>query len=179
MLMSRRQTIFSAGAALVAAPYVARASFQVRGPRGRSYSKRAIELVRRAVVVDMLAPIKIEFGPEFYAKPLSETAAADFRASGINGIHHAIGIGGPTAKEQALSFFAIWGNYVARNSHVFTGVDKFADILRAKRDGKVAVIMGLQNADHFLRADDVKTTLQELFGFIQGRPLELERRECP
>jgi membrane dipeptidase len=155
--MSRRQTICAAGAALVAAPYVARASFQVAAGSNRSYSKRAIELVRRSVVVDMLAPIKIDFGPEFYTKPLSETAAADFRASGINAIHHAIGLGGPNAKEQALSFFAIWGNYAARNSHVFTGVDKFADILRAKRDGKVAVIMGLQNADHFLRPDDVKT----------------------
>jgi membrane dipeptidase len=156
MLVSRRGALCAAGAA-IAAPYVARAGFQIRPAVNRSYSKRAIDLVRSAVVVDMLAPIKIDFGPEFYAKPLSETAAADFRASGISAIHHAIGIGGPTAKEQALSFFAIWGNYVARNSHVFTGVDKFADILRAKNGGKVAVIMGLQNADHFLRPADVKT----------------------
>ena len=157
MLLSRRQAICAAAGAAVAAPYVARASIQVGPAAKRKYSKRAIELVHSSVVVDMLAPIKIDFGPEFYTKPLSETAAADFRASGINAIHHAIGIGGPTAKEQALSFFAIWGNYVGRNSHVFTGVDKFADILRAKKDGKVAVIMGLQNADHFLRPADVKT----------------------
>ncbi|WP_240700119.1 dipeptidase [Sphingomonas gei] len=156
MLISRRQALCGAGAAL-AAPYVARAGFQVSPATGRSYSKRAIELVRSAVVIDMLAPIKIDFEPEFYAKPLSDTAAADFRASGITAIHHAIGIGGPTAREQALSFFAIWGNYVARNSHVFTGVDKFADILRAKKNGRVAVIMGLQNADHFLRPADVKS----------------------
>ena len=157
MLLSRRQAICATVGAVVAAPYVAQASIQVGPIAKRKYSKRAIELVRSSVVVDMLAPIKIDFGPEFYAKPLSETAAADFRASGISAIHHAIGIGGPTAKEQALSFFAIWGNYVGRNSHVFTGVDKFAHILRAKKDGKVAVIMGLQNADHFLRPSDVKT----------------------
>jgi membrane dipeptidase len=156
MLISRRLALCGAGAAL-AAPYVARAGFQVSPLTNRSYSKRAIDLVRSAVVVDMLAPIKIDFEPAFYTKPLSETAAADFRASGITAIHHAIGIGGPTAREQALSFMAIWGNYVARNSHVFTGVDKFADILRAKKNGRVAVIMGLQNADHFLRPADVKT----------------------
>lgn len=160
MLFSRRQAICAAGAAIaapIAAPYVARAHFQINPATKRAYSKRAMELVQRAVVVDMLAPIKIDFGPEYYAKALSEKEAADFRASGITAIHHAIGIGGPTAKEQALSFFAIWGNFAARNSHVFTGVDKFADILRAKRDGKVAVIMGLQNADHFLRPADVKS----------------------
>src|SRR3546814_13043853 len=105
----------------------------------------------------MLAPIKIDFSPEYYAKALSEKEAADFRASGITAIHHAVGLGGPTAKEQALSFFAIWGNFVARNSHVFTGVDKFADILRAKRDGKVQVIMVLQYADQLLRPAHVKT----------------------
>ncbi len=157
MLLSRRQALWATAGAAIAAPYVARASLQVSPATNRKYSKRAIELVRSSVVVDMLAPIKIDFGPEFYTKPLSATAAADFRASGITAIHHAIGIGGPTAKEQALSFFAIWGNYVGRNSHVFTGVDKFADILGAKKDGKVAVIMGLQNADHFLRPADVKT----------------------
>ncbi|MBE1529276.1 membrane dipeptidase [Sphingopyxis sp. OAS728] len=160
MLFSRRQAICAAGAAIavpLAAPYVARAQVRISPFTNRAYSKRAIELVQRAVVVDMLAPIKIDFDPSYYTKALSEKETADFRASGINAIHHAVGIGGPTAKEQALSFFAIWGNFVARNSHVFTGVDKFADILRAKKDGKVAVIMGLQNADHFNRPADVKT----------------------
>jgi membrane dipeptidase len=157
MLVSRRQALSAAAGAAITAPFIARAGIRLSPASSRTYSKRAIDLVRRAVVIDMLAPIKIDFSPEYYAKALSAQEAADWRASGINAIHHAIGIGGPTAKEQALSFFAIWGNFVARNSHVFTGVDKFADILRAKSDGKVAVIMGLQNADHFLRAADVKT----------------------
>ena len=39
---------------------------------------------------------------------------------------------------------------------MFTAVDKVADIVRAKRDGKCAVIMGLQNADHFLTPQDVQ-----------------------
>ena len=157
MLMSRRQALCAAAGAALAAPHIARAAFQVSPFSGKTYSKRAVELVKSSVVVDMLAPIKIDFDPSFYAKPMSDQMVADFRASGLSAIHHAVGIGGPTAKEQALSFFAIWGNYVARNSDVLTGVDKFADILEAKKDGKVAVIMGLQNADHFLRAADVKS----------------------
>ena len=156
MPVSRRGALGAVAMAAMAAPYIARAGFQVR-PAGKTYSKRAIELVKQAVVVDMLAPIKIDFEPSFYTQRMSEQMAADFRASGISAIHHAVGLGGTSAKEQAFSFFAIWGNYVARNSHVLTGVDKFADILRAKKDGKVAVIMGLQNADHFFRPADVKT----------------------
>ncbi|WP_066660113.1 MULTISPECIES: dipeptidase [unclassified Sphingomonas] len=156
MRVSRRQAIGALGTVAIAAPHLARASFQVDPVTGRSYSKRAIELVRQSVVVDMLAPIKIDFEPSFYAKPMSDQMAADFRASGITAIHHAVGLGGPNAKEAAFGFFAIWGNYVARNSHVLTGISTFADILRAKKDGKVAVIMGLQNADHFVRPADVK-----------------------
>jgi membrane dipeptidase len=123
---------------------------------GKAYSPRAITLVRESLVIDMLAPIKIEFGADFFGGRLSERDAADFRASGINAIHHAVGIGGPDAHAQALQFFAAYGNFVARNSDVLTGVGRFADIVRAKQDGKCAVIMGLQNADHFRRPDDVK-----------------------
>src|SRR3546814_1627763 len=140
MLLSRRQAICGAGAAIaapLAAPYVARAQLHNKPATNRFYSKRAIGLVQRAVVIDMRAPIKIDFSPEYYAKALSEKEAADFRASGITAIHHAVGLGGPTAKEQALSFFAIWGNFVARNSHVFTGVDKFADILRDRKSTRL------------------------------------------
>jgi membrane dipeptidase len=155
MVLTRRQALTGAGAAMIA-PYAARGHYQVSPFTHRRYSKRAVDLVRRATVVDMLAPIKIDFGPGFYAKPLADKDAAEWRSSGINAIHHAVGLGGPTAREQALSFFAIWGNYVARNSHVFTAVDKFADIDRAKREGKCAVIMGIQNSDHFLRPGDVK-----------------------
>ncbi|MDP3782663.1 MAG: membrane dipeptidase, partial [Sphingopyxis sp.] len=157
MQLSRRQALCAVAGAALAAPHIARAAFQVSPFSGKTYSKRAVELVKSSVIVDMLAPIKIDFDPSFYAKPMSEQIAADFRASGLSAIHHAVGIGGPTAKEQALSFFAIWGNYVARNSDVLTGVDTFADILDAKKNGKVAVIMGLQNAEHFLRPADVKS----------------------
>lgn len=156
MRISRRE-VMTIAAGVAAAPYIGKTAFAAEPGAASKYSKRTIDLVQSTVVFDMLAPIKIAFGPEFYAVPLSDQDASDFRASGINAIHHAIGIGGPNAKEQALTFLAIWGNYVARNGHVFAGVDKVSDILRAKRDGKVAVIMGLQNADQFQRLDDVKT----------------------
>ena len=156
LALSRRQALAAAIGAAATAPF-ARAAASVRlAPPPKRYSRRAVDLVRQSLVIDMLAPLKIDMGPEFYAVPLSDKDAAEFRNCGITGFHHAIGIGGPEAREQALSFFAIWGNYVARNSHVFSAVDKAADLTRAKADGKCAVVMGLQNSDHFRRATDVK-----------------------
>lgn len=117
----------------------------------RTYPARVVDLVQEALVIDMLHPIKIDEAPT----PMTEKLAADYRSSGISAILHGVGLGGTDARDLVLSFYAMWGHYVQVNSHVFTGVDKMADILRAKRDGKVAVIMGMQNSDHFLTADDV------------------------
>src|SRR3546814_14675342 len=101
MLLSRRQAICGAGAAIaapLAAPYVARAHFQINPATNRVYSKRAIELVQRAVVIDMLAPIRIDFSPEYYAKALREKEAAALRACGITATQPA-GIGRRACRE--------------------------------------------------------------------------------
>lgn len=153
--VSRRKALGVTLATAVAAPFINTNAYAA-GPAGKVYSKRAVDLVKSSLVIDMLAPLAIESPPSFYAKPLSEQMTKDLVASGITGMHHAVGLGGTNAREQALGFFAIWGNFVARNSHVLVAVDKVSDMVRAKQDGKCAVIMGLQNADHFNRPDDVK-----------------------
>ncbi|WP_418066773.1 membrane dipeptidase [Sphingomonas endolithica] len=156
MAQLTRRAMIGVGAATAAAPFINRNSYSLNAATPGKYSRRAIDLVRETLIIDMLAPIKIAFDPSFYAVPMSAQDEADFRASGITGFHHAIGLGGPDAYEGALEFFAIWGNYVARHAHLLCGVDKVSDLDRAKRDGKCAVIMGLQNADHFRRPADVK-----------------------
>jgi membrane dipeptidase len=154
--ISRRGAMMGIAATAAAVPFLNSNVYRLSAASPRAYSKRAVDLVRRSLVIDMLAPLKIEMGPEFYAKRLSDKDAAEFRSSGITGFHHAVGIGGPAARENALTFFSVWGNFAARNSHVFTAVDRVSDLVRAKQDGKCAVIMGLQNAEHFQRPEDVK-----------------------
>jgi membrane dipeptidase len=157
--LSRRQIVRGATAAAVTATAFPMISFGQYRPNPAStklYSKRAVDTVRQSLVLDMLAPLKLDFRPEYYAAPLSEKDAADFRASGITGLHNAVGMGGPDAYAETLSWIAAWQGFAARNSHVFTLVDKAADLDRAKKDGKCAVIMGLQNSEHFRTASDVK-----------------------
>ncbi len=155
-VITRRQVLARTAVVAAGFPMINLGAYRLNAASPRTYSRRATDLVASSVVIDMLGPLKISMGPDFYAKPLSDKDAAEFRASGITGFHHAVGLGGPNAHENALAFLAIWGNFVARNSHVFTAVDKAADIVRAKRDKRCAVIMGLQNADHFQTTQDVK-----------------------
>ncbi|MHC9083478.1 dipeptidase [Luteimonas sp. RIT-PG2_3] len=160
---ARRRLIGGAAALAVGAvafPMIATGRHRILPALDTLYSTRAIDLVRESLVLDMLAPLKIDFRPEYFASRISEEDAADIRASGITGFHHAIGIGGPDVYADTLAYMAAWNGFVGRNSHVFTLVDQAEDLDRAKADGKAAVIIGVQNADHFRTPADVNMFYQ-------------------
>src|SRR5579863_5740203 len=120
------------------------------------YPSKVLDLVQRSLVIDMLGPLKLDFRPEAYAVPLTEAEAAMFRSSGITAFHNSVGVGGASAREDALEFIAAWSGFVGRNAEVFALVGRAQDIDHAKARQKIAVIMGLQNADQFRDPKDVK-----------------------
>src|SRR5258708_8057018 len=104
----------------------------------------------------MLGPVKLDFRPEAYATPLTDAETAMFRSSGITAFHNSVGVGGAGAYDDALQFIAAWSGFVGRNSEVFSLVGRAEDIDHAKAKQKIAVIIGLQNADEFRDPKDVK-----------------------
>jgi membrane dipeptidase len=120
------------------------------------YSAKVLDLVQRSLIIDMLGPLKLDFRPEAYAVPLTDQEAAMFRSSGITAFHNSVGVGGASAYDDALQFIAAWSGFVGRNTEVFALVGRAEDIDRAKAKQKIAVIMGLQNADEFRDPKDVK-----------------------
>jgi membrane dipeptidase len=156
--MARRRVLggMAAVAGVTGFPMINLGAFSASAAEPRRYSTRAIDLVKSSLVIDMLGFLKLDDSDGFYTRPLSAKDEAEFRASGIHCIHDSDGITGPNAREETLMYLAAQQGFVGRNSHLFTLVDKAADIVRAKRDGKIAVIMGLQNSEHFLRGEDVK-----------------------
>ena len=160
--VSRRRILKGGAIAAFAAgvPMLNLASFEAFAATPRKYSARAVKVIERSLVIDMLGVLKIDFTPEAYAGPMSDEAAAQFLTSGINVFHNSIGTGGPTAVEDSLEFLAAWQGYAGRNSHVFTLVGRASDFERAKADKRIAVIMGLQNSEHFRTTADVKRFYQ-------------------
>lgn len=162
-IVGRRSLLKSALAVTAASfgfPMLNLGSFRAFAASPVKYSARAVQLVERSLVIDMLGVLKIDFTPEAYATPLSEADEAMFRSSGITAFHHSIGTGGPSAVQDTLTFLAGWQGYVGRNSQLFSLVGTAADIDRAKAERKVAVIMGVQNSEHFLEPGDVKKYYQ-------------------
>jgi membrane dipeptidase len=123
------------------------------------YSARAIELVKRAMVIDMLSPLTLNFPKQakWFADPETFTAAdlQPFRDSGISVFHIAVGNGGPEAYLETLKFFAGWNGFIAGQTENFMRIDSPADFDRVKSAGKVGVLLGLQNSDHFRSPADV------------------------
>ncbi len=156
--LTRRRTLQAmagAFAALALSDIDTARSAAAQDPKNK-YSSKVLDLVQRSLVIDMLAPLKLDFRPEAYALPLTEAEAAMFRTCGITGFHNSVGVGGATAYDDALEFIAAWSGFVGRNSQVFTLVGKAGDLDAAKARQKIAVIMGLQNADEFRDPKDVK-----------------------
>ncbi len=141
-------------------PMVNFGRYRVFAASPTTYSARAVKLVERSLVIDMLAPLKLNFTPEAYAGPISEQEAAQFRASGITGFHNSVGTGGVGVVEETLSFLAAWQGFAGRNADLFSLVGTASDLDKAKARRKIAVIMGVQNSEHFREAKDVKKFYQ-------------------
>jgi membrane dipeptidase len=155
--LNRRRCLQGMGAAASLLSLPAFAAAAIKASDGEhKYSKKVMDLVDRCLVIDMLGPLKLDFTPEAYAEPLTDQEAAMFRTCGITAFHNSVGVGGPNAYDEALEFISAWSGFAGRNSDVFSLVGVASDLDHAKAKHKIAVIMGLQNAEQFREAKDVK-----------------------
>ena len=152
--------------ATLVAPMINRGWFQLFAQTTTKYSARAIDLVQRSTVVDMLNPFTLigvlagakgDKRPTWFSNPETFTAAdfQRFKDSGINAMHIGVGTGGPTAYDQTISFIGHWNGLIAHHSDKLVRVDDAAAIDAAKKSGKIGIIVGLQNSEHFRTPDDV------------------------
>jgi membrane dipeptidase len=157
--MTRREALKAgvAGAVGVAlAPMINRGRYQLFAHSAAQYSTRAVDLMRRSVVIDMLSPFKISSSP-WLTRPDTFTATdvQRFKDSGINVFHIAVGLGGPDPFATTLQFLAQWNGFIANHDQVVMRVDSAADLDRVKASGKIGVLLGLQNSEHFRSPNDV------------------------
>jgi membrane dipeptidase len=157
--MNRRSFLRSAATgAAVGAAMINRGRYLLFGG-GREYPARAVELVQRSMVIDMLAPLWISPSKtrKMLGNPDNFKAEDDapYKDSGINVFHIAIGTGGPDAYLETLQFLSGYNSFLARHDAWFERVDTPARLDGIKASGKVGLILGIQNSEHFRKADDV------------------------
>ena len=162
MNITRRETlkqIALASAGLVAAPMLNRGRFRLFAHSPIEYSSRAIDLVGKSTVIDMLSVLTLDFNKQasWLNNPdlFQSSDLQPFIDSGINVFHQSVGMGGPNAYESALQYFARWNGFIANDGDHFMRIDSVADLKRVKKSGKIGVLLGLQNSEHFRRPEDV------------------------
>ncbi len=160
--ISRRAMIVQAaavGVASLAAPMINLGRYRLFGQNAPQYSTRAVALMQRSIVIDMLSVFTLNFPNQAKWEANPETfTEAEFKVfldSGINIFHPAVGLGGANAYDQALEFFSRWNAFIAGSDERLMRIDSVNDFARVKASKKIAVILGLQNAQHFRRPDDV------------------------
>ncbi|SNT74483.1 membrane dipeptidase [Amphiplicatus metriothermophilus] len=146
-------------AAGTAATMVNFGRYKVFAAGERTYSAKTVELINRNLVIDMLSLLG-DLGDMLTAgnSKLKDGMAVDdahlekLRSAGVNIYHPAIGLGG---RDSALAYVARLNAYAAERPDVFRRIDSVADMDAVKAEGKIGYIVGIQNAQHFERPDDV------------------------
>ena len=170
MRLSRRAALKAAGTAAIA-PMINLGSFELfaQSKNNDKYSARAIQLVQQSTVMDLLNPFSLYAVIAPLAAPrgtvprtwlndpttFSEASLVPFRESGINVYHIAVGTGGPNAYDETLRFLSQWNGFVAHHSDWFMRVDSPAMLANVKKSGKLGILLGVQNSEHFRSPGDV------------------------
>jgi membrane dipeptidase len=160
--VSRRQVLAAAAAAVggvIAAPFVNLGRYRLFASSPVEYSARCVELMQRAIVIDMLSPLTIDDRWVGWAKA-PETFTPEvfqrYKDSGINVFHHSFGSGGPDAYNQGINYFGATNALIAGAGQYLMRIDSANDFKSVKASGKVGVLLGLQNSEHFRRPADVQ-----------------------
>jgi membrane dipeptidase len=164
--VSRREALASlaSGAlAIAAAPAILRGRYRLFAESSTEYSARAVRLVERTVVIDMLNQFRFadyaEHPPksELWLRTPRSFTEADFQQYRTSGIRvFALGAGEPNY-EAGIRYFADWNGFIAGYTDWFTRIESAGDFERLKKSNKVGIMLTFQNADHFRTADDVNT----------------------
>ncbi len=129
-------------------------------PQEQDFSERAVRLVRESTVTDMLCPLSIAGTrtSDWLSDPgsFSEEEYRFYLESGINVFHDTTGGGGARdAYTNALQWAAQWNGFLAYHSEWFLRITTPEHLEQVNESNKLGFLLGLQNADHFRRPDDV------------------------
>jgi membrane dipeptidase len=154
-----RRSLLSSAALAVAAPMINRSRFSLYAQNEASYSALTIDLVRRCTVIDMLGLVTLNYNKlsAWQAQP-GRFLPADFKRlkdSGITIFHPAVGFTNGDVHASSLRDISGWNALIAARGDEFLRVDCATDLERAKSQGKIGILIGQQNSDHFRTLQDV------------------------
>lgn len=159
MRTMRRCEFLTLGTAAAAAPFINRSHYRLFAGQQAAYSRRAVDLVLSTTVIDMTSALSLSgstYG-RFMRKPEAFSASdlQRFRDSGISVLHTGFGIGGVDAYGNVLRDIALRNGFLAHHHADLMRIDSPGALDGVKASGKIGVMIGVQNSQHFRSPDDV------------------------
>jgi membrane dipeptidase len=122
-------------------------------------STRAVDLVGRSVVIDMLGLLTLDWQALWdWQRAPQDFKRDDFlklRGSGVDVFHPAVEPSDADAHASCLNWLAGWNRLLQGRPDAFVRIDTAADLGRVKPAHKVGVLLGFQCSDHFRTSADV------------------------
>jgi membrane dipeptidase len=159
----RRRRFLSSSLSLVAAPLVAAPLLAVpllaSASPARRYSTRAVDLVAESDVIDMLGLPTLNWSLlDHWQHDPGAFADGDFRklrSSGIDVFHPAVAFETNQAYDVTRAWLGKWNRFIAWHPDYFVRVDGPGDLARSRRESKIGIILGMQDANHLRSVDDL------------------------
>jgi len=124
-----------------------------------AYSARTLDLVRNSTVIDMLGLLTLNFTKfSSWAAQPEAFGPSDFQTlkdSGITIFHPSVGYTMGDVYSSSLHYITSLNTFIHEHNDQFLRVCGPADLARAKASGKIGIVVGQQNSDHFRTVDDV------------------------
>lgn len=116
------------------------------------YSSRAADLVTESNVIDMLGLLTLDWPLlDLWQTDPGNFGEADFeklRNSGIDVFHPAVAFESAEAYAITLVWFRKWNRLIDQHPGWFLRIDRRSDLARARAEGKIGIILGMQDANH-------------------------------
>lgn len=123
------------------------------------YSTETLDIVKESIVVDLLGLLTLDYKKliNWQAKPESfqQQELRRLKESGVTILHPAVGFVRGDVYAESTSDLSRWNRFLAAQSEHFVRVKTVDDIVSAKSQNKIGIILGLQNSQHFRTEKDV------------------------
>ena len=160
--MNRRQflrTSALAGAGAIAAPMLNLGRFRLFAANAAGYSARTLEVVGRTTVVDMLGLLTLDWRKlqHWFREPASfdDAERRALAESGISVFHPAVEPNDPDPHAATRRWLGNWNRFLDARLDAFLRIDGPGDFTRLRADGRLGLLLGFQNSEHFRTPADV------------------------
>ncbi|MBI2214742.1 MAG: membrane dipeptidase [Acidobacteria bacterium] len=122
-------------------------------------STHAVDLVLGNVVIDMLGLLTLDWAKLFrWQRRAGSFGARDFNGLGLSGVkvfHPAVDTGLTNPAHVAQLWLAGWDRLLGSQICRLARIETATDLVRIPETGRIGVIVGFQNSNHFQTVDDV------------------------